>query len=43
MQKRSDPYSFLTNSMGAPYGDEDGRIAPASYNSSNYFLINSYS
>ena len=38
MQKCSDPSGFLKNSIGAPYGDEDGCIAPASNNSSNYFL-----
>ena len=29
--------------MGAPHGEEDGHIAPASNNSSNYFLISNYS
>ena len=43
MQKHSDPSGFLTNSTGAPYGEEDGRIAPASNNSSSYFLISNYS
>ena len=43
MQKYSDPSGFLANSMGAPHGDEDGHIALASNNSSNYFLISSYS
>ena len=28
MQKWSDPSGFLENSIGAPHGDEDGRIAP---------------
>ena len=26
MQKRSDPSSFLANSMGAPHGDEDDLV-----------------
>ena len=43
MQKRSDPSGFFTNSTGAPHGEEDGCIAPASNNSSNYFLISNYS
>ena len=34
---------FLENSTGAPYGEEDGCIAQASNNSSNYFLISNYS
>ena len=43
MQKHSDPSGFLANSTGAPHGEEDGRIALASNNSSNYFLISNYS
>ena len=43
MQKRSDPSGFLANSTGAPHGEEDGRIAPASNSSSNYFFISNYS
>ena len=43
MQKHSDPYGFLANSMGAPHGDKDGCIALASNNSSNYFLMSSNS
>ena len=43
MQKSSDPSGFLANSTGAPHGEEDGLIAPASNNSSNYFLISNYS
>ena len=43
MQKHSDPSGFLANSTGAPHGEEDGHIAPASNNSSNYFLISNYS
>ena len=43
MQKCSDPSGFLVNSTGAPHGKEDGHIAPASNNCSNYFLINNYS
>ena len=33
----------MANSTGAPHGEEDDRIALASNNSSNYFLISSYS
>ena len=43
MQKCSDPSSFLENSTRAPHGEEDGHIAPASNNSSNYFLISNNS
>ena len=43
MQKRSDLSSLLANSTGAPHGEEDGCIAPASNNSSSYFLISNYS
>ena len=43
MQKCSDPSGFLENSTGAPHGEEDGRIAPASNSSSNYFFISNYS
>ena len=43
MQKCSDPSGFLANSAGAPHGKEDGCIAPASNNSSNFFLISNYS
>ena len=43
MQKHSDPSGFLANSTSAPHGEEDGHIAPASNNSSNYFLISNYS
>ena len=43
MQRHSDPSGFLANSIGAPHGTEDGRIALASNNSSNYFLISNYS
>ena len=43
MQKHSNPYGFLANSMGAPHGDKDGCIAPAFNNSSNYFLMSSNS
>ena len=43
MQKCSDPSGFLANSTGLSHGEEDGRIAPASNNSSNYFLISNYS
>ena len=43
MQKCSDPSGFLANSTGAPHGEEDGCIALASNNSSNYFLISNYS
>ena len=43
MQKCSDPSGFLENCMGAPYSDQDGRIALASNNSSNYILISNYS
>ena len=43
MQKRSGPSGFLTNSTGAPHGEEDGHIALGSNNSSNYFLISDYS
>ena len=43
MQKHSDPSGFFTNSTGAPHGEEDGCIALASNNSSNYFLISNYS
>ena len=43
MQKHSDLSGFLENSMGAPQGKENGPIAPASSNSSNYFLISNYS
>ena len=43
MQKHSDPFGFLVNNTSAPYGEEDGHIAPASNDSSNYFLINNYS
>ena len=42
MQKLSDPSGFLENSTGAPHGEEDGHIAPAS-NSSIFFSINNYS
>ena len=38
MQKCSDPSGFLENSIGAPHGKENGCIAPASNNSTNYFL-----
>ena len=43
MQKHSNPSGFLVKSTGAPHGDEDGHIALASNNSSNYFLISNYS
>ena len=43
MQKHSDPSGFLENSTGAPHGEEDGCIAPASNSSSNYFFISNYS
>ena len=43
MQKFSDLSGFLPNSTGAPHGEEDGYIALASNNSSNYFLISNYS
>ena len=43
MQKHSNPSGFLANSIGAPHSEEDGLIAPASNNSSNYFLISNYS
>ena len=39
----SDPSGLFENSTGAPYGDEEGYISPDSNNSSNYFLISSYS
>ena len=42
MQKPSDPSGFLANSMGAPHNVEDGHIALASNNSSNYFLISNF-
>ena len=42
MQKHSDPSSFFANSTGTPHGQEDGCIAPASNNSSNFFLISNY-
>ena len=43
MQKHSDLSGFLANSTGAPHGEEDGCIAPASSIFSNYFLISDYS
>ena len=43
MQKFRDPSGFLANSTGAPHGNQDGHIAPASKNTSNYFLISNYS
>ena len=33
----------MENSTGAPHGEEDGCIAPASNSSSNYFFISNYS
>ena len=33
----------MANSTTAPHGEEDSNIAPASNNSSNYFLISNYS
>ena len=35
----SDLSEFLVKCTGAPYGDEDGYIAPDSNNFFNYFLI----
>ena len=43
MQKHSDLSGFLVNSTGASHGKEDGHIALASNNLSNYFLISNYS
>ena len=43
MQKRNDPSGFFANRTGAPYGDDKGLIAPASNNSSIYFLMSNYS
>ena len=43
MQKGSDLFGFLAKSTGAPYGGKDGFMAPASSNSSSYFLISNYS
>ena len=42
IQKSSDPSGFFANSTGAPNGDKDSRIALASNNFSNYFLISKY-
>ena len=43
MQKCSDPSGFLANRTGTLHGDDNGHIAPASSNTSNYFLISNYS
>ena len=43
MQKHSNLSGFFAKSMGAPHGDEDGWIVPASSNSSSYFLISNFS
>ena len=43
MQKWSNLSGFLEKSTGASHGDEYSCIAPASNNSSNYFLTSNYS
>ena len=43
MQKYCDLSGFLAKNMGAPYGDGDSRMALASSNSSNSFLISNSS
>ena len=42
MHGRNDPSFFLTNSIGAPHGDELGRMNPFSINYSSY-AFNSFS
>ena len=42
MQKLIDSSRLLVNSTGASHSEKDGCTAPASNNSSNYFLISNY-
>ena len=43
MQKRSDLSGFFANRTGAPHGDNEGLIAPASNNSFIYILMSNCS
>ena len=43
MQNYNNQSGFFPNSIGAPQGDENGYIMPASNNTSTYFYILGYS